>query len=60
MQAGLPEDSVMLLSVINTKLRDDYPSLDALCEEMDVPKEMLVEKLSVIDYEYDSNRNQFV
>lgn len=60
MQAGLPNDPVMLLSVINTKLRDYYPSLEALCEEMDVSEEVLMEKLSMIDYEYDSSRNQFV
>lgn len=60
MQARLPNDPVMLLSVINTKLRDYYPSLDMLCKEMDVSKEVLMEKLSMIDYEYDSNRNQFV
>ena len=29
----LPKDPVMLLSVINTELRDKYPSLDALCED---------------------------
>lgn len=30
----LPKDPVMLLSVVNTKLRDYYTSLDALCEDM--------------------------
>lgn len=60
MQTGLPSDPVMLLSVINTKLRDYYATLDLLCEEMDVSKDMLIEKLSMIDYEYDGNRNQFV
>ena len=32
----LPKDPVMLLSVINTELRDKYPSLDALCEDREI------------------------
>ena len=32
----LPKDPVILLSVINTKLRDFYPSLDALCDDLQV------------------------
>ncbi len=60
MHAGLPGDPVILLGVINTKLRDFYTSLDALCEDMDIDKNELTEKLSVIDYTYDAGRNQFV
>lgn len=56
----LPKDPMLLLSVVNTKLRDFYPSLDALCMEMDVDKDMLVDKLKGIDYEYDESGNQFV
>lgn len=56
----LPKEPVMLLSVVNTKLRDYYQSLDALCEDMNVEKKTIVEKLHHIDYEYDSNRNQFI
>lgn len=60
MQTGLPNDPVMLLSVVNTKLRDYYPSLDILCDEMNVAKEGIIEKLSMIDYEYDAGQNRFV
>lgn len=56
----LPKDPVMLLSVINTELRDLYPTLDALCESRNVPKEEISAKLKMIDYEYDENENQFV
>ncbi|MBQ3110712.1 MAG: DUF4250 domain-containing protein [Clostridia bacterium] len=56
----LPNDPVILLSVINTKLRDYYSSLDALCEDLNVDKEELVKKLSAIGYSYKSERNQFV
>lgn len=60
MQTELPNDPVMLLSVVNTKLRDYYKSLDILCDEMNVSKEELVEKLSMIDYEYDAGQNRFM
>lgn len=55
-----PKDPVMLLSVVNTKLRDYYPSLDALCEDTQEKKQIIVEALKKIDYEYDGKRNQFV
>lgn len=57
---GLPGDPVMLLSVVNTKLRDFYPSLEAMCEEMELDQKELTDKLELIDYEYDAQKNQFV
>ena len=60
MYTGLPGDPVILLSVINTKLRDFYPSLEALCEDMQADQNETTEKLKRIDYEYDAVRNQFV
>lgn len=59
MLTGLPKDPILLLSVVNTKLRDYYPSLDALCDDMDVSGEVLEEKLGMIDYRYDAEKNQF-
>lgn len=56
----LPMDPVMRLSVVNTKLRDFYDSLDALCRDMDVDKQELVKSLAAIDYHYDEQTNQFV
>lgn len=56
----LPKDPMLLLSVVNTKLRDFYPSLDAFCEDSGVEKQELIEKLKGIDYEYDEARRQFV
>lgn len=56
----LPQDPVILLGVINTKLRDFYSSLDLLCEDLDVSKSELVEKLASIGYSYSKERNQFV
>ena len=60
MLQNLPQDPVILLSVINTKLRDFYPSLDQLCKEMEVNKKELTVKLDLIDYAYDASCNQFV
>ena len=59
MLTGLPKDPILLLSVVNTKLRDYYPSLDALCDDMDVSREVVEEKLGMIDYRYDAEKNQF-
>ena len=59
MLTGLPKHPILLLSVVNTKLRDYYPSLDALCDDMDVSREVLEEKLGMIDYRYDAEKNQF-
>ncbi|MBQ7943670.1 MAG: DUF4250 domain-containing protein [Lachnospiraceae bacterium] len=56
----IPKDPVMLLSFMNLKLRDFYSSLDAFCEDMDVDKQEIIDKLAAIDYRYDSERNQFV
>ena len=56
----IPQDPVMLLSFINLKLRDFYGSLDALCEDLDVDRKSIEEKLERIDYRYDADKNQFV
>ena len=56
----IPKDPMILLSYVNTQLRDFYPSLEALAEGLEVNQEELVKKLAGIDYEYDAQRNQFV
>ena len=56
----LPNDPMLCLSVVNTKLRDKYKDLESLCEELNLEKNSLIDKLAQIDYEYDSVRNQFV
>ena len=57
---SLPNDPIMLLSVVNLKLRDFYKNLDALCEDLDADKADLCAKLKAVGYEYDAQRNQFV
>ena len=56
----IPNDPVMLLSYVNTQLRDYYSSLDALCEDKGIGKEELVETMKSIEYVYEVDRNQFV
>ena len=56
----LPKDPVMLLSLINTKLRDYNSSLDDFCKENDLNEDEIKEKLEMIDYHYNEERNQFV
>ena len=57
---NLPKDPVLLLSVVNTKLRDTYPSLEELAKAHIIPKEELIKQLKKINYEYNEERNQFV
>lgn len=56
----IPQDPVMLLSFINLKLRDYYGSLEMLCDDLDVGRTDVEEKLKSIGYSYDSDRNQFI
>lgn len=55
----LPQDPNILLSVVNTKLRDEYGSLDALCDGLDADQAELTEKLGALGYAYDPDTNQF-
>ncbi len=55
----LPQDPVILLSYINTKLRDDFPDLDDLCDSLDEDRGGIEEKLRALGYVYDPERNQF-
>jgi len=57
---SLPKDPVMLLSVVNTKLRDYYPTLEELAKAEGVTEEEIINKLTTINYLYDRKRNQFV
>ena len=56
----IPKDPMILLSYVNTQLRDFYPSLEALAEGLDIKQDELVKKLADIDYEYDAEKNQFI
>lgn len=55
----LPNDPMMLFSFINTKLRDNYSSLDELCDDMHVSKTGLEQKLRSVGFEYNPKQNKF-
>ena len=57
---ALPNDPIMLLSMVNMKLRDMYKDLDAMCDDLDADKADLCAKLKAAGYEYDPQRNQFI
>lgn len=57
---NIPNDPMMLLSFINTKLRDDYKNLSLLCEDLNLNQHELVDKLASIDYTYNPELNRFL
>ena len=59
MSTKLPQDPMILLSVVNTKLRDEYASLEELCGALDVDQDELTAKLAAMGYRYDEAANRF-
>lgn len=57
--SSLPTDPAMLMSYLNTKLRDDYPSLDALCDDLHIDKQELLDKMKQSGFEYTPQHNRF-
>lgn len=57
--SNIPEDPMILLSYINMKLRDFYPSLDILCEDLEIDRKELEDRLASIGYEYGEDNNRF-
>lgn len=55
----LPEDPMILFSAVNMLLRDNYGSLDALCDAMNVDRKALEQKLATIGFEYSKENNKF-
>ncbi len=55
----LPQDPAILLSCVNTWLRDEYDSLDSLCGSLGISPAKLAEKLAGAGYVYDEKSNQF-
>lgn len=55
----LPKDPMMLFSVINMKLRDNYSSLDELCDDLELNKEELIVTLKAVGFEYSKEHNKF-
>ena len=57
---NLPKDPMILLSYINTQLRDHYSSFEELCKSLSVDSDSITTTLSSIDYCYDPRLNQFI
>lgn len=55
----LPNDPFMLLSFINMKLRDKYNSLDELCEDMNIDRDEIENRLCAAGFEYEPSQNKF-
>lgn len=55
----LPNDPMILFSAVNMLLRDDYTSLDALCDDMNVDRAALEQKLAAAGFEYNEEQNKF-
>ncbi|WP_185651255.1 DUF4250 domain-containing protein [Clostridium sp. DJ247] len=56
----LAMDPYILLSWINTKLRDEFNTLDMLCDDYEIENEDIINKLKFIDYIYNEETNQFI
>ncbi len=56
----MPTHPIMLLSFVNMKLRDEYVDLDDLCKAFDTHKELVIEKLQSVGYEYSESQRQFI
>ena len=56
----IPKDPMILLSYVNTQLRDYYDSLEALCTCRGLNRESLLDKMDSIDYHYDEETHQFI
>lgn len=56
----LPQDPCILVSYLNTKLRDRYPSLSSLCEDLDADEAEIIQKLTAAGFNYDEILNKFI
>ncbi|MDE6788024.1 MAG: DUF4250 domain-containing protein [Ruminococcus sp.] len=56
---NIPNDPAILLSYINTKLRDEFSSLDELCKTLCISKDEIEHKLAIIGYVYSKETNSF-
>lgn len=56
---NIPNDPAILLSYINTQLRDNYKNLDDLCKSLDISEADIINKLKSIGYSYDEKLNRF-
>lgn len=56
---NLPQDPMMLYSAVNMMLRDRYNSLEELCDDLDVDRRQLEQRLAEVGFEYSPRDNKF-
>lgn len=56
----IPQDPMILLSYLNTQLRDYFSSLEELCSAMNLDQQEIEDKMRDITYVYDRESNQFI
>jgi hypothetical protein len=57
---NIPKDPIMLMSYLNTQLRDKYSSLADLTEDLELDEKEISDKLSAAGFIYDSEANKFI
>lgn len=55
----IPDDDFLLLSLVNTKLRDSYSSLNELCDEEGLDRDEITSRLAAIGFKYVEELNSF-
>ena len=54
-----PQDPMILVSWLNTQLRDHYASLELLCEDLQLSQSDICQKLAALGYAYAPAHNRF-
>lgn len=57
---SLPKDPMMLLSFVNTRLRDDGITLEDFAKEFQIDKNIIEKELDKIGYTYNNDLRKFV
>ncbi|MDE6097875.1 MAG: DUF4250 domain-containing protein [Muribaculaceae bacterium] len=55
----IPSDPIILLSFVNTRLRDQYSSLEDMCEDLGIEQAELENILHEAGFDYMPQQNQF-
>ena len=55
----IPQDPMILVSWLNTQLRDHYASLELLCEDLQLSQSDISRKLAALGYAYAPAHNRF-
>lgn len=57
---SLPNDPIMLLSFVNTRMRDEHINLDEFADQFNVNRSEIEEKLDKCGYTYNNELNKFI